>query len=544
MSLVEIEHLSIRLPEQADRPWAIHELDLSLEAGELTCVVGRSGSGKSALAHAMLGLLPRELAVDRGAIRFDGRDLVGLPDKEWRGLRGAEIGMIFQEPMASLNPLMRIGEQLTEAFHVGRRAKREALESLLEEVDLAKVSSIADRYPFELSGGQRQRVMIAMALARRPRLLIADEPTTALDVVTQAKILKLIKKLQMERNLAVLFITHDFGVVAQIADKVAVLDDGHLVESGGVRQILEGRQKSATRALISAAKMALPHRPVSDSSGEAKLPLLAVSGLTHDFSRRESIFRKETTRVLNDVNFTISQGETLGIIGASGSGKSTIGRNILRLLRPTAGDILFRGENIARLNRAELQRFRPRLQMVFQDPASSLNPRIPVGQAIIRDIRRNFRISVDDAKRRVQDAFEQVSLQPDGIHRLPSQFSGGQKQRICLARALVLQPQLLVADEAVSALDVVTQQDVIRLLGDLQKTAGFSLIFITHDIKIASRICDNIIVVNGGQIIERGATEDVINNPKSEYTRELVHAASLVAKVNLPDDEAFQVASA
>ncbi|MCL7938747.1 ABC transporter ATP-binding protein [Halomonas sp. ATCH28] len=523
--LLSLRHLTIALPEGADRDFAVEDVSYDVARGEIMCVVGESGSGKSMAANALMGLLPKGVRATAGEVVFDGQDLLSLTEKQHRELRGLRIGMIFQEPMTALNPLMRVGAQIGEVFEAhnrltpsGRQAR--ALE-LLTEVGIPQPEKAIRAYPFELSGGQRQRVMIAMALALKPELLIADEPTTALDVTTQAQILDLIGDLQRRHGMAVMFITHDFGVVAEIATRVCVMREGRIVELGEAREVLENPQHEYTRALIEAIPSnAMPAARQVDQTA----PLLEVRHLQKVFRSRGGLFKpSREVHALNDVSFTMARGETVGIVGESGSGKSTLGRCVVRLERPDSGELLLDGIDLTSLKSETLRRERRRVQMIFQDPYASLNPRTRVGMAIAQGPIANG-VDRQQALKEAGDLLDLVGLGAAAAERFPHEFSGGQRQRIGIARALALNPELIVADEAVSALDVSIQAQILELLEDLKQKLSLSLLFITHDLRVAAQICDHIIVMQHGRIVEHGSAEAVFLSPQAAYTRELLEA--------------------
>ncbi|WP_110706958.1 ABC transporter ATP-binding protein [Salinicola sp. CR57] len=543
--LLRIERLSLALPEGADRLYAVDNVSYDLKAGEILCVVGESGSGKSMTANALMGLLPTGVHVAKGRALFDGQDVLAMDEVSHRALRGRRIGMIFQEPMTALNPLMRVGEQIAEVFEahdlLTPRARKERALALLEEVRLPDPTSALRAYPFELSGGQRQRVMIAMALALEPELLIADEPTTALDVTTQAQILHLVKDLQARRGMAVMFITHDFGVVAEIADRVCVMREGKIVEMGEAREVLENPQHEYTRALIEAIPadvvaavgrpadvLAAVERPGDvippqrDDTGLT--PLLSVSGLDKIYRSSGGWFQpKREVVALDGIDLSLDKGETLGIVGESGSGKSTLGRCIVGLNRPDSGEIRLNGVDLSTLEGRELRAHRRRIQMVFQDPYASLNPRIRVGMAIAQGPIANG-VPKAEALVQARTLLATVGLDGGAAERYPHEFSGGQRQRIGIARALALNPELIVADEAVSALDVSIQAQVLKLLDDLKQKLDLSLLFITHDLRVAAQICDRLIVMQKGRIVEHGSAREIFTSPQHPYTRELLEA--------------------
>ena len=523
--LLEVERLSISLPPGADRELAVEEITFDLARNEILCVVGESGSGKSMSANAIMGLLPRpHVQPVAGSIRFEGRDLLQLTEAQLRDLRGSRIGMIFQEPMTALNPLMRIGEQISEVFDahglLTKRKRKARVVELLREVGLPDPETLGESYPFRLSGGQRQRVMIAMALALEPAILIADEPTTALDVTTQAQILQLIKSLQARHHMAVMFITHDFGVVAEIADRVAVMQFGRIVEMGSAEQVLNAPKHDYTRRLIAAVpQFEPPERP-----GLEGPPLLSVRSLEKTYVTERGFFTKgRRVPAAQDITFDIRKGETLGLVGESGSGKSTVGRCIVRLLDSDSGEIRFGDVDLASLKGKALRPHRRHVQMIFQDPYASLNPRSKIG-TIIAEGPMAHGADRATAVARAQELLGLVGLDASAAERFPHEFSGGQRQRIGIARALALDPELLVADEPVSALDVSIQAQVLELLAEIKQRLQLSMLFITHDLRVAAQICDNIAVMQLGCIVEYGPTRKVFNDPQHSYTKELLSA--------------------
>ncbi|KAA9002450.1 ABC transporter ATP-binding protein [Affinibrenneria salicis] len=524
--LLSINNLSVALPEDADRPWALRHVSLELFPNEILCVVGESGSGKSMTASAIMGLLPERVRPKEGSIAFDGRDLLSLDENELRQIRGARIGMIFQEPMTALNPLHTVGDQVAEMFYthrpeLSRRDVMARVQRLLADVQIPEPQATARAYPHQLSGGQRQRVMIAMALALEPLVLIADEPTTALDVTTQAQILQLIRQLQQRRGTSVLFITHDFGVVAEIADRVAVMQHGQLVEQGPASRVLYSPLHEYTRSLIAAVPSL---HPAVARTAENNAPILTLKHLNKTFRQSGWLNRhRRVTPAVQDVSLELPQGSTLGIVGESGSGKSTLARCIVRLYRPDSGEILFSGRDLTRLKPQELREQSRYIQMVFQDPFASLNPRQKVGEIVAKGLLVHGTPRAE-ALEKVKAIFALVGLDAGAIQRYPHEFSGGQRQRIGLARALAMEPHILVADEPVSALDVSVQAQVLALLADLRARLGLSLIFITHDLRVAAQICDRIIVMQGGRIVEQGLTREVFRHPQHDYTRQLLSA--------------------
>ncbi|MDF2095685.1 ABC transporter ATP-binding protein [Aquibaculum arenosum] len=526
-ALLRVEGLTVRLPAGADRQHAVEDISLELQRGEILCVVGESGSGKSITANTIMGLLPRPYVEPvAGRIMFEGRDLLQQPESALRALRGSRIGMIFQEPMTALNPVMRIGAQIAEVFDthgaLSRKARKAKVAELLDSVGLPEPETLGESYPFRLSGGQRQRVMIAMALALEPAILIADEPTTALDVTTQAQILALIKQIQAQRDMGVMFITHDFGVVAEIADRVAVMQLGKVVESGPARQVLDDPQHAYTRRLVGSVPAFEPPAARPRMEGE---PILRVEGLRKTFVVARGLFTKgREVAAAQDVSFQIRRGETIGLVGESGSGKSTVGRCIVRLLDADGGAIRFREEvDLNALRGRALAPYRRHVQMVFQDPYASLNPRRKVGR-IIAEGPMAHGASRDDAMARARELLALVHLDPSAAERYPHEFSGGQRQRIGIARALALDPELLVADEPVSALDVSVQAQVLDLLEEIKQRLKLAMLFITHDLRVAAQICDRVAVMQRGRIVEYGETRQVFAEPQHDYTRSLLAA--------------------
>ncbi|MGR3495526.1 ABC transporter ATP-binding protein [Citreimonas sp.] len=524
MTALSIESLSIGLPEGADRRFAVEDVSFAIEEGEILCVVGESGSGKSMTANALMGLLPPGVTVEQGRAVFQGRDVLGLSEREKQALRGDKVAMIFQEPMTALNPLMRIGDQIAEVFAAHDRftasERREKSLDLIREVGLPDPEKIIRAYPFQLSGGQRQRAMIAMALALEPALLIADEPTTALDVTTQAQILKLILDLRDRHGMAVMFITHDFGVVAEIADRVIVMREGCIVEAGDAGTVLNHPQHDYTKRLLDA----IPTGTLPDARPPRDVPALEIKGLLKVYRTGGGLFREaREVRAVDDVSLTVARGEVLGLVGESGSGKSTLGRTAVRLVTPDAGQVLVGGTDLAALSEDELRRQRHKVQMVFQDPYASLNPRQRVmGALTAGPIQKG--VPKAQARARALELLEIVGLGADAASRFPHEFSGGQRQRIGIARALAMDPELIIADEAVSALDVSIQAQVLDLLRDLREKFDLSILFITHDLRVAAQLCDRIAVMQKGQLVEVGTVHDIFLRPQKEYTRQLLAA--------------------
>jgi peptide/nickel transport system ATP-binding protein len=521
-AILTLDQLSVRLPRGADRPHALSGVSLSITTDKILCVVGESGSGKSIMANAIMRLLPDEVGIDGGRVMFEGRDLAAATTAEMRKVRGAGIAMIFQEPMTALNPLRTIGDQIGEMFSIhtdlSSAAVRAKVLALLEDVRIPDPKVAARAYPHELSGGQRQRAMIAMALALDPKVLIADEPTTALDVTTQAQILALIRDLQKRKRTAVLFITHDFGVVAEIADRVAVMQHGFVVEQGDAASILNNPQHSYTKQLIAAVPplTAPAPRKLSDDM------ILTIDNVSKTYRTGGFLGRgARVTQAVKAVSLKLPRGATLGIVGESGSGKSTLARCIVRLIDPDTGSIVLEGKDWAKLTRENVRRETRHIQMVFQDPFASLNPRRKAGELVAQGpiVHGTPRAkAIADAK----ELFALVGLDPSASDRFPHEFSGGQRQRIGLARALALRPEVLVADEAVSALDVSVQAQVLKLLAELRQRLGLSIVFITHDLRVAAQICDLVAVMKDGEVVEQGLAGDVFGRPQHPYTQALL----------------------
>ena len=524
---LSVRELSVSLPQGMERTYAIENISFDLKRGQILCIIGESGSGKSVTANAIMGLLPKVIRVTSGAIHLNGTNIVGLAPEKLRSLRGRIVSMIFQDPLSALNPLMTVGAQIEEvmaAHDVGTPASRRSRAiDLLIEVGLPDPQLMYHQYPFRLSGGQRQRVMIAMALALEPAILIADEPTTALDVTTQAQILQLIRDIQRRKGMSVMFITHDFGVVAEIADYVVVMEKGHCVEHGTAAQVLKSPGHLYTRRLIAA----VPHLTGKDRvplEAAERVSILKVESLAKTYRSGSALFGKQRiVAAVNGVTFELASGRTLGVVGESGSGKSSLGRLLIKLMESDGGSILFEGRDIAGLSEAEFRPLRPKIQMIFQDPFASLNPRSTVGQILtVGPVAHGM--TYGEACERARELLSHVGLDSGAFGRYPHEFSGGQRQRIGIARALMFKPKLLIADEAVSALDVSIQAQILKLLDQIQRESGVSMIFITHDLRVASQICDEIAVMHRGQIVERGPPSQIFLDPKSAYTRELVAA--------------------
>ena len=524
--VLSVRNLTVRLPRGADRENAIEGINFDIGQREIVCIVGESGSGKSVTAQAVMGLLPkRDLVVTGGETLLQGEDTTKATIHRLRELRGTRMGMIFQEPMTALNPVQRVGQQIAEVLEIHTKLsaaeQRQRVLEMMRSVQLPDPDQMIDAYPHQLSGGQRQRIMIATALILDPALLIADEPTTALDVTTQAQILKLIKEMQTRRNTGVMFITHDFGVVSEIADRVVVMQHGRVVEQGTRDEVLTRPREAYTKMLVAAVPSLVPpnRAPVVGKMA------LEAKGLSKTYGGRTFFNRNaRVVKAAQDVNFQIRRGETLGIVGESGSGKTTVARCVARLIEPSDGQILIDGNDVAHLPERDLRRHRRDIQIVFQDPYRSLNPRRTVGQSIVEGP-MNFGMPRDEALAKARELMGLVGLAPDALDRYPHQFSGGQRQRICIARALAMRPTLLIADEAVSALDVSVQAQVLELLDDIRKKFELAVLFITHDLRVAAQICDRIAVMKNGVVVEAGATVDVFRHPQHEYTKALFDAA-------------------
>jgi peptide/nickel transport system ATP-binding protein len=546
-TLLEVKNLQTWLQTGNETIKAVDGVSFKLKKGETFCLVGESGSGKSILALSIIQLLPAKISSHPGGeIRFDWRkqagfdskavheqvDMLSLDEEQLCDIRGSRIAMIFQEPMTSLNPVASVGEQITEALLLhhpemsDESAKGRALKAM-QEVQIKNAESRFDNYPHQLSGGQRQRIMIAMALACEPDLLIADEPTTALDVTVQAEVLKLMRELQQRKGMSILFITHDFGVVAQIADKVGVMKQGKLVEFGETRQVLKQPNHTYSQKLIASVPENLPKRNISSKSSDELKTLIETKDLDVFFPIRKGIFQRvvDHVRAIDDVSVDIHQGKIVAVVGESGSGKTTLGRAILQLQKPTAGSVKISGHELVGLSHKELKPWRKKMQISFQDPQSSLNPRILVAKTITEPMQVHGIGSSDEERIELAaQVLESVQLDRDYLWRYPHEFSGGQRQRIGLARALALNPEFIVCDEITSALDVSVQAEVLQLLLEIREKRDLTLLFITHNIAVVEYLCDETIVLKNGKVVESGLTTEVCGNPQHDYTQKLLAA--------------------
>ena len=553
--LLQIKNLSVHFGSNGANSPAVNNISFNIPAGKTIAVVGESGSGKSLTALSILRLLPRE-AICSGAILFNQNGsgqltkLHSLLPKEMYTIRGNRIAMIFQEPMTSLNPVLTCGFQVMESLikhkKLNRKQAREKTLELFRQVELPTPEAMINRYPHEISGGQKQRVMIAMAMSCNPELLIADEPTTALDVRVQKNILLLLKKLQQENNLSVLLITHDLGLVADVADEVIVMYKGEIVEQGVCTSVLTSPSHTYTKALLACRpaanqkgkKLAVLKDFLEEKKNDSYIDyydaviaknklVLSVKNLNVHFPADKNFFGKSRSviKAVNNVSFDIMQGETVGLVGESGCGKTTLGRSILQLIKPTSGQIILDGRDIVSMTEDQLRKERKELQVVFQDPYGSLNPRITVGGAILEALKVHG-LHENDKQRKdaVIKMLEKVELPADHYKRYPHQFSGGQRQRICIARALSLNPSFLIFDESVSALDVSVQATVLNLINELKKEFNFTSLFISHDLSVVHYISDRIMVMNKGKIVESGTADEVYRNPTDEYTKQLIES--------------------
>ena len=553
--MLKVKELNISFLTEDGETNVATNINFSLGKNEILGIVGESGSGKSVTSLAVLGLLPKKKSIIEGNIIFNDVELLRLTDKELQLIRGNRISMIFQEPMSSLNPSLTCGFQVMEILLEHKKmdksaAKKKVIE-LFHQVKLPRVEAMYNQYPHQLSGGQKQRVMIAMAIACKPEILIADEPTTALDVTVQKEIIKLLKELQIETGMSIIFISHDLSLVSEIADRMLVMQDGVIVEQGITKNIFKKPENIYTKALIN-SKPSLQKRlkklpTVEDFLTDklesdlistlerqkkhkliySKTPLLEIQNLKTYFSTPKRIFSESraTVKAVDNVSLNVYEGETLGLVGESGCGKTTLGRTILHLEKATSGNIFYKGKEITKLSLAEIKKLRKEVQIIFQDPFSSLNPRIPVGKAIAEPMKvHKLYDSEKERKQKVLEILSRVGLEEEHYDRYPHEFSGGQRQRIGIARTIALQPKLIICDESVSALDVSVQAQVLNLLNELKNDFGFTYIFISHDLAVVKYMADQLAVMNQGKIEEMGEADTIYNDPKTEYTKKLIDA--------------------
>ena len=552
--MLSVQNLSISFNSNNEKNTVVQQVSFELQPAKILGIVGESGSGKSVTSLAILGLLDKNAQVD-GTILFNETDLSKISDKQFQKIRGNQISMIFQEPMSSLNPSLTCGYQVLEILkqhkNISKSDAKKIVIELFQKVKLPRAEQIFDQYPHQISGGQKQRVMIAMAIACKPQILIADEPTTALDVTVQKEIIELLKELQQETQMSIIFITHDLALVSEIADDVLVMYQGEIVEQGAVNQVFKSPKHNYTKALINSKpsltqrikklptvkdfieqtiddevytneQRAVFHQKIYDSK-----PLLEVKNLATYFNSDTSFFfgKPNTVKAVDDVSFQLFEGETLGLVGESGCGKTTLGRTILHLEKATKGEIYYQQTDVTTLSKKALKDFRKEVQIIFQDPFSSLNPRIPVGKAIMEPMKvHGILNSSEERKQYVFDILKRVGLTEEHFYRYPHEFSGGQRQRIGIARTIALKPKLIICDESVSALDVSVQAQVLNLLNELKQDFGFTYIFISHDLAVVKYMSDQLVVMNQGKIEEIGDADAIYKNPETNYTQKLIDA--------------------
>lgn len=552
--LLEIQNLSISFGNKKKKTEVVHEISLEILSNEIVGIVGESGSGKSVTSLAVMGLLPKKTSNLSGNIIFQGENLLTIKEKEFQKLRGNAISMIFQEPMSALNPSLQCGFQVAEILKQHTtlstsEVKKETLQ-LFEKVKLPRPNEIYNSYPHQISGGQMQRVMIAMAIACKPKLLIADEPTTALDVTVQKEILELLKELQKDTGMSMIFISHDLSLVSEIADRVVVMYKGSIVETGSVYQIFKQPKAQYTKALLNSrpslrtrletlptiasladksfvAKEVTPQqRALKHKNLYTKEPLLTVKNVSKEYYSNAGIFQKKrTVKAVTQVSFSVFPGETLGLVGESGCGKSTLGKTILQLERATKGSIYYRGKDLTSLSKKDVRHLRKEIQLIFQDPYSSLNPRILIGEALMEPMEvHNIESSPKKRKQRVLALLTKVGLDETYFSRYPHELSGGQRQRVGIARTIAMEPKLVICDESVSALDISVQAQVLNLLNELKDAFGFTYIFISHDLAVVKFMADQLLVMNQGKIEELGDADEIYANPTKAYTKKLIDA--------------------
>lgn len=553
--LLQIDHVTVAFKKEGNWTPIVKNSSFQLHENEILGIVGESGSGKSVTSLAIMGLLPKAISkISEGAILFEGKNIADLTPKELQKFRGNDVAMIFQEPMSSLNPSLKCGYQVAEILQqhtsLSKKEIKQEVIALFEKVKLPDPEVIFDKYPHQISGGQKQRVMIAMAIACKPKILIADEPTTALDVTVQKEIILLLKELQQQTRMSILFISHDLSLVSEIANRVLVMYKGEIVEQGAAHQIFKNPQHNYTKALI-ASRPSLEVRvkrlptiqnfldntidntiitPEERAENHKKLyaqtPLLEVQNVEKEYFSTAGLFGKKTAfKAVNNVSFAIYEGETLGLVGESGCGKSTLGNTILQLDKATAGRILYKGKDITNLTASEIRSLRKEIQIIFQDPYSSLNPRIPVGKAIMEPMQVHGLYENDtERKQKTIEILERVGLGEDYFNRYPHEFSGGQRQRIGIARTIALQPKIIVCDESVSALDISVQAQVLNLLNELKENFGFTYIFISHDLAVVKYMSDQVLVMNKGKIEEMADADILYADPQKDYTKKLIAA--------------------
>src|SRR5690554_1633969 len=544
--LLSVQELAVSFGKKGKAIQVLHKISFDLHENEILGIVGESGSGKSVTSLSIMGLLPKKTAHCSGTILFEGKDLLKIKEKEFRQIRGKEIAMIFQEPMSALNPSLKCGKQVSEILELhlnlkSSEAKKETI-SLFEKVKLPRPNEIYNSYPHQISGGQMQRVMIAMAIACKPKLLIADEPTTALDVTVQKEIISLLKSIQRETKMAMLFISHDLNLVSEIADRVIVMYKGNIVETESTEEIFKNPKAEYTKALLAShpsLKTRLVKLPtitsIADKSFKPKEikaterakkhkllytrpPILEIHNLKKYYLSNAGIFsKKRIVKAVDNVSFSVFEGETLGLVGESGCGKSTLGRTILQLEKATSGSIKYRGKELTKLSTSEIRNLRKEIQIIFQDPYSSLNPRIMIGPALMEPMEvHNLGKNKADRKTRVLELLQKVGLDKSYFYRYPHELSGGQRQRVGIARTIAVEPKLVICDESVSALDISVQAQVLNLLNDLKNDFGFTYIFISHDLAVVKYMSDQLLVMNQGKIAELGDADEIYANPQTE----------------------------